>query len=128
MAYGLKASSCDSLTANYELFFETLHLFNVQILLWLQWILSTLCGVLNSIYKYCSTIWSWINKVAFLGPIISKSKRFTGLSMPYLDSTAKTEPEKQWFEPCWGFITKFLPLSKSSSVLQSIFGADPVPP
>ena len=67
-----------------------------------------------------------MNKVAFLGPIISKGNRLTSFSMPDLDSTAKNNPKKQWFEPCWGFITKFLPLSKSSSVLQ--FGADPVPP
>ena len=71
---------------NYVLYFETLHLFNVHILLWL----NTECTVWSTISACkCSTIWSWMNKVAFLGPIISKSNRFTSLSMPDLDSTAK---------------------------------------
>ena len=80
-----------NLTANYVLYFETLHLFNVHILPWL----NTECTAWSTKFSACkcSTIWSWMNKVAFLGPIISKGNRLTSFSMPDLDSTAKNNPK-----------------------------------
>ena len=58
------------------------------------WILSALCGALNSIQanKVQQYGRGW-TKLQFLGPIISKSKRFTSFLMPDLDSTAKINPK-----------------------------------
>ena len=74
-----------------------------------------------------------MNKVAFLGPIISKSNRFTSFSMPDLDYTAKNNSKisnlNLWIAGVLSL--NFCPSQsllrlKSSSMLQ--FGADPVSP
>ena len=53
--------------------------------------------------------WSWslMNKVAFLGPIMSRSKRFKSILMPDLDSTAKSNSRNNVLNIAGWFITKF---------------------
>ena len=53
--------------------------------------------------------WSWslMNKVAFLGPIMSRSKRFKSILMPDLGSTAKSYRRNNVLNIARWFITKF---------------------
>ena len=48
-----------------------------------------------------------MNKVAFLGPIMSRSKRFKSILVPDLDSTAKSNPRNNVLNIAGWFITKF---------------------
>ena len=75
------------------------------------------------------TPWSWslMNKVAFLGPIMSRSKRFKSILMPDLDSTAKSNPRNNVLNIAGWFITKFCSSQSClpcRDVSRRIFGAE----
>ena len=112
------------------MYFETLHSFDVHILLWL----NTECTVWSTIkiqYMQIQQYGPGWTKLQFLGPIISKSKRFTSFLMPDLDSTAKSNPKNNSLNLVGGFITKFLALSTLvffRVAMHFKVGADPVPP
>ena len=66
-------------------------------------------------------------KVAFLGPIMSKSKRFKSILMPDLDSTSKSNPRNNVLNIAGWFITKFCPSQSClpyRDVSRRIFGAE----
>ena len=70
---------------------------------------------------------SLMNKVAFLRPIMSRSKRFKSILMPDLDSTAKSNPRNNVLNIAGWFITKFCPSQSCLSchnVSCHIFGAE----
>ena len=75
------------------------------------------------------TPWSWslMNKVAFLGPIMTRSKRFKSILMPDLDSAAKSNPRNNVLNIAGWFITKFCSSQSClpcRDVSHRIFGAE----
>ena len=70
--------------------------------------------------------WSLMNKVTFLGSIISKSKRFTSILIPDFDSTAKSYFRNNVLNIVRWFITKFCPSQSClpcHNLSRHIFGA-----
>ena len=95
--------------------------FNVPLLLWLNSEYTVHCvwkkNADDAQQYFCyggmTPLPSWcrMNKVAFLGPIVSKSERFTSFSMPDLESKARNYPRNNVLNLVGGGLTlNFVPL------------------